>query len=186
LTLAMFYIDVLLRAELTFSLNTLIFVIGITVFTLLRKTLASGLKTASNKLRRGFPAFVLSDQGIEMRLYPMGRSKHAVNPPHVRLHFDELDEVKVLKDVEAENYMKYTIGPDLTLSKTMVEDKYKYLKGEIARPSVFRSGTCTNSKSVLFRGKALFYLITFETDDVEIIEESFCKYKDIHRETPTL
>jgi hypothetical protein len=91
----------------------------------------------------------------------------------VTLYFDELDEVKVLNDVEAENFLEYSVGPDLSLSRTMVEDKIKYLKGEIERPSVFRSGTVTNSKSVLFRGKCLVYLITFETDDVDIIEERF-------------
>lgn len=166
---------VLLQAELTFNVNTLLFFIGIIVYVILRKTLLAGLKKSAARLRKGFPSYTLFENSIEMRLYPVGKSKYAVNPPAVTLLFEELDEVKVLNDVEAENYMHYTIGPDPELSKTLISDKIKYLKGEIARPSIFRSGTCTNSKSVLFRGKHLFYLMTFETDDVEIIEERFNK-----------
>ncbi len=176
LALIVLWLGVLMRSDLTITINTLMFFVGSAAYIALRKTLAKGLKATSNKWRKGFPSYTLLENGIEMRLFPVGKSKFAVNPPLVRLYFDELDEIRVFNDVEAENYMQYAIGPDLSLSKIMVEDKYRFLKGEIPRPSVFRSGSCTNSKSVLFRGRNLFYLITFETDDVEIIEESFRQY----------
>jgi hypothetical protein len=168
---------VLVRSHPIFTVNTLTFILGFAIYVILRKTLSKGLKKTSNKLRKGFPSYTLLENGIEMRLYPVGKSSRAVNPPNVTLFFDELDEVKVLNDVEAESYMRYTVGPDLSLSGRMVEDKMRYLKGEIPRPSVFRSGSCTNSKPVLFRGKQLFYLITFETDEVAAIEERFRLYK---------
>ena len=176
IALCTLYLTEISRIKLAVSLNILLYAAAIATYILLRKKLSKRLGKVSKKLRKGFPTFILNENGVTLTLFQKVINSNIRLQP-VFLGFDELYEVKVLSSVEADNYLKYSVGPDLQLSVKMVSERQQYLKGEIARPSVFRSGSVTGSKVVLFRNNSLFYLITFETDEVECIEEAYSKFK---------
>ncbi|WHH56930.1 hypothetical protein [Petroclostridium sp. X23] len=160
-------------------LSSHVLFVAITVISYLvtRKQLRSVWEKFVNWFRRGMPTYELAEDGIIINLVTMMNKKDA-QPPPVYIRFDEIDELRVLTFVEVEAFKKYNIGPDIELSIRQSVDIARYIKLEIARPSVYTftagsSGDC----NVFIRGPELFYLIAFETDNVFDLVEAYDAYK---------
>ena len=126
--------------------------------------------------RKGLATYRLVDGGVEIDLGTRkGRSRE---PARVRLRFDELEEIRRFTFVEAQTFLKYTVGPNVELFARQTQDLYRYYRGEIPRPRVYTL-TAANSvgTNVLLRGGDLFYLLSFEADDVSDLIEAFETHK---------
>jgi len=92
----------------------------------------------------------------------------------ITLKFSELSEIREMSFYEAEAY-KDNIGPNVPLGIEQTKSLYKLAKsGE--RPKVYFMAQ-SNGKTVLFRGKNVHYLITFNVDSAKDLIDAFKKYK---------
>jgi len=176
-----FFLLVLLGSPLRFTLSTpfLILVVIYGVYVLIRKPLHAGLDRmaglAGKRLQENMPHYTLTERGIVIDL----RMKDLRDPSkkyEFPVGFDELDEVRVLTYAEADALVRYRIGPNVDLGLRQVGDLYRYVKGEISRPSVF-ARVATNRPNVLLKGPAIFYLISFGNEDHEELIRVFQDFR---------
>lgn len=163
------------------SINIALYTMSLVAYVLIRKKLGKGWKKAAKRFRKGLPTYQLTEDGIKIKLFTMANKNHA-DPPPVYIRFDEIDDLKVLTYTEAEAYLKYNVGPDIDLSMRQIRDTAAYLKGEIARPSVYTFGGA-KSDCVLIRGPELFYMISFDADDVSDLIEAYGSFRGTQNNT---
>ena len=138
--------------------------------------LGKAWKGAAKRFRKGLPTYRLSEDGVTINLFPdAGKKFPELQPIHIR--FEEIDELQVMTYTESEAFLKYNIGPDFQLSKRQIEDTAAYLKGKIQRPSVYTYGGAKND-CVLIRGPELFYMISFDTDNVSDLTQAYQSFKN--------
>lgn len=90
------------------------------------------------------------------------------------LKFSELNEIREMSFFEAEAY-KENIGPNVPLGVEQTKSLYRLAKtGE--RPKVYFM-VQSSGKTVLFRGKNIHYLVTFNVDSAKDLIDAFKKYK---------
>lgn len=90
------------------------------------------------------------------------------------LKFSELNEIREMSFFEAEAY-KENIGPNVPLGVEQTKSLYRLAKtGE--RPKVYFM-VQSSGKTVLFRGKSIHYLVTFNVDSAKDLIDAFKKYK---------
>ena len=172
-----FFLLVLLGGPLRFTLSTpfLTLVVIYGIYALIRKPLHAGLDRmaglAGKRLKNYMPRYTLTGRGIiiDLRMKDFGDPSKKYEFP---VGFDELDEVRVLTYAEADALVRYRVGPNLDLGLRQAGDLYRYVKGEISRPSVF-ARVATNRPNVLLKGPAIFYLISFENEDHEELVRVF-------------
>tara|TARA_Y100000310_G_scaffold339651_1_gene432962 strand:+ start:1930 stop:2799 length:870 start_codon:yes stop_codon:yes gene_type:complete len=147
---------------------------------LLRIPVLYVLKIVSKPLRNFFgkalQTYTLNRDGFTVDL----NIKNLGNPSKkyiVNFKFSEIDEIKELSFVEVKTFLSYKVGPDVDLTIRKTKDLYKYMKGEIDRPSVYVFGPSSIGTNVFFKGKDLFYLLVFDTKDVNDLLSAFEKYK---------
>ncbi len=106
-------------------------------------------------------------------------NKKRPDPPPVFIGFDETEQLEVFTYTEADAFLKYKVGPVLELGVRQTRDFMRYVKGEIPRPSVYAFGGAGSNgdRRVLIRGPELFYMVTFDTDDVSDLIEAYHSYK---------
>jgi membrane protein implicated in regulation of membrane protease activity len=151
-----------------------IYIMTMLAYILARKWLRRGFRKLGSSMRKGNLTYTLTQDGIIIKLVKM-MDKNEPEPKPVFLRFDEIDELKVFTYREAEAYLKYQVGPDIRKGVNQTKDFIRYVKGEITRPSVYTLssyGTSTD-KRVLIKGKDLFYLITFDKDDISDLLEAY-------------
>lgn len=160
------------------SVNIVIYAFTIFAYILIRKKLVKGLVSTSKLLRKGAPTYKLTEDGITIKLVAMWNKKQA-NPPPVHIRFDEIEQLEVFSYVEAEAFLEYEVGPDLQLSVRQTKDFVRYVKGEIPRPSVYAFGSSGSGldKRVLISGPELFYMITFENEDISDLLDAYSSFK---------
>jgi hypothetical protein len=100
----------------------------------------------------------------------------ASEPSIVTIRFAELDEARAFTYVEAQAYVQYQLGPDLKIALESVAELYRYLNGEIERPSVYGQWGSMGSV-LLLRGPELFYLISVANKDVNDLAAAFIAYR---------
>ncbi len=95
-----------------------------------------------------------------------------------KMGFDELDEVRQFNSYfEATAFLEYSVGPDVKMQVRRSVDLYRWAKGEISRPSVLvRIDSRRNP--VLLNGKNIFYLISFQGNDVTDLVGAFHTFKE--------
>ena len=164
-----------------FTLSTpfLILVIIYGLYALIRKPLHASLDRIAGPVVRGLqknmPRYTLAGQGIAIDL----RLKDLHDPLkkyEFFVGFGEIDEVRVLTYAEADALVRYKVGPNLDLGLRQAGDLYRYVKGEISRPSVF-ARVATNRPNVLLTGPAIFYLISFGNEDHEELIRVFQDFR---------
>jgi hypothetical protein len=101
----------------------------------------------------------------------------ASEPCIVTIRFDELDEIRAFSYVEAQSFVQYELGPDLQLGLKGSTELYRYLNGEIERPSVYGYYWGSLGTVLLLRGPQLFYLISVANADVNELVAAFNAYK---------
>lgn len=159
-----------------FSKNIALYIATIVVYFAIRKKLGKAWKGAAKRFRKGLPTYRLSEDGVTINLFPdAGKKFPELQPIHIR--FEEIDELQVMTYTESEAFLKYNIGPDFQLSKRQIEDTAAYLKGKIQRPSVYTYGGAKND-CVLIRGPELFYMISFDTDNVSDLTQAYQSFKN--------
>lgn len=160
------------------SANNIFYAASVLIYIAMRKRLASQGASIEKRLRSGNPTYTLTGDGVTIKLVTMWNKKRP-GPPPVHIRFDEIEQLEVFTYTEADAFLKYKVGPDLKLGARQTRDYMRYVKGEIPRPSVFAFGGAggTNGKRVLIRGPELFYMVTFDTDDVSDLIEAFQSYK---------
>ncbi|MFZ5644710.1 MAG: hypothetical protein ACOY46_14060 [Bacillota bacterium] len=160
------------------SLNTAWFAATILIYAVTRKKWIKKEASFSKWMRKGMPTYSLTEDGITIRLVTMWNKKRQ-EPPPVHIRFDEIDQLEVFTYSEADAYLKYKVGPDLELGVRQTRDFARYVQGKIPRPSVYAFGGAgsTTGKRVLIRGPELFYMVTFDTDDMSDLIEAYHSYK---------
>ena len=147
---------------------------GVTLWLLVRppRFLLTLRHTLDRALRRGQPTYTLTAEGVSIDLRRARRGKPGSQP--VLLRFDELSDVRRLTYVTAMAYVRYEVGPNLTLALRQTEDVARFFRGDIPRPRVYAMGVPTIAgRHVLLRGPELFYLIAFDCDDAEDLVNAF-------------
>ncbi|MDA8226824.1 MAG: hypothetical protein M0T74_03815 [Desulfitobacterium hafniense] len=154
--------------------NIFFFTSGFLIYILSRKILDRNFASFTKKALRGMPTYTLTEDGLTIKLVTMWNKKHP-DPPPVHIFFDEIEDLQVLTFVEADAFLKYNIGPDLNIGMQQAKDFTQYIRGDIRRPSVYAFGGSggTNNMRVMIRGPELFYMITFDTDDVSDLVEAY-------------
>ncbi|MBM3175795.1 MAG: zinc ribbon domain-containing protein [Chloroflexi bacterium] len=143
-----------------------------------RNPIYSSLKKsgAAKKLSWGQPTYTLTDKGLTIDL----KMKNLRDPSKnlVTIGFDELDEIRTFSFVEAQTFLKYTIGPNIELVIRQTKDLHDYIKGKIKRPSVYTFTAIQSvGKIVLLKGPDLFYFLAFDTQDVSDLVDAFGSFK---------
>lgn len=158
-----------------FSYRILIYFSATAGYLLLRKKLSAALKAVVEKFKKGMPTYTLTEDGVIIKLVTMMNKKYP-DPPTVYIGFNEIDDLQIFTLAEAEAFLKYNIGPDFQLGIRQTQDYAAYIKGSISRPSVYAFGGAQEN-CVLIRGHELFYLITFENDDVSDLVHAYQTFK---------
>jgi len=114
----------------------------------------------------------------------MGGSK---NPRwDVRIGFDDLEEIRDLTDMEAGVFLKYQVGPNLTLGAAAAVDQYRYFSQKIPRPRFYVVNALRpNGRTLLLRGPDLFYLVAVDGDPRDVIA-AFEKHRSEHPRIPPI
>jgi hypothetical protein len=125
--------------------------------------------------RKGQARYALVKGGLEIDL---GAPKPGGRPAKFCIDFDELDEVRRFSYLEAKAFMEDTVGPNVKLAARQTRDLYRYYRDEIPRPTVYTlTGTNSVGTNVLLRGPELFYLLSFDADDVSDLLHAFEQHK---------
>jgi hypothetical protein len=123
---------------------------------------------------RSAPSYTLADDALVLENLFRGK-------PHqytVRLGFDELDEVRELSDVEAQDLLKYRMGPDLTVAAAAAKDLIRWVEGQIPRPATFvRNALRPGGRTLLLRGPQVLYLVAIAEGDHTDLLNAFEAYK---------
>ncbi len=167
-------------------------VVGIyVVYFLIRRPLARALKGATKPGTRGgklvasvTPTFTLEGNVIVLDLKRKrarpGEQRGFISvgsePCIVRIAFDELDEVRAMSYVEAQSYVQYEIGPDVQLALKNTTELYRYIAGQVERPTYYGHWGAVGTTLAL-RGPALFYLVSVANENVDELLAAFSTYK---------
>lgn len=136
------------------------------------KTLARG----RGQLQRILPSYTIEGERVVIDLAIVGLGRSARRPYIVTLPFSELEEIRELSYLEAQSFLKYKIGPDITIAAQAAKDLYDYFRGNIERPNVYVFVQSVG-KTLLLRGPHIFYLITVRKDDCSDLIQAFQEYK---------
>ncbi|MCL6500738.1 MAG: hypothetical protein K6T16_01740 [Candidatus Pacearchaeota archaeon] len=170
-----FYITLTpLTKTITFSKTFFILLGSVLVWIIIRKPVLKGIGRLIKKVSY-LPTYVLAEDGVVITL----NIKNVADPSKkyiVKIGFDEIEELRELSYVEARTFLRYTMGPNVELAMRQAKDLYKYTKGEIERPSVWEN-VASDGKIVFIKGKDLFYLITFATNDVSDLIKAYNEFK---------
>jgi hypothetical protein len=170
----------LINNPLSLSQSFYIFVGILLGWLFLRIPVLYVLRIIAKPLRRFFgkalQTYTLNRDGFSVDL----NFKDILNPSKkyvVNFKFSEIDEIKELSFIEVKTFLTYKIGPDVDLTIRKTKDLYKYMRGEIDRPSVYTFGPSSIGTNVFFQGKDLFYLLVFDTKDISDLLNAFKQYK---------
>lgn len=104
----------------------------------------------------------------------------------VRIPFDDVEEIRDLSDEEAAVFVKYQIGPNLTLGAAAAVDQYRYFNKQIARPRFYSvSALRPNGRTLLLRGPDLFYLVAVDGDPRDVVA-AFERRRSEHPRIPPI
>ncbi len=146
------------------------------IYGLLRRPVISVLGKANVSLSQLSPSYTLLPDGILLTNLFSGKNKERYN---VHLLFRELDEVRVLSDLEAEDLLKYRVGPDLALAAEATQDMYRFLKGDIPRPrSLVRTAVRPGGMTIFLRGPEIYYLVAVANEDCGDLAMAFQASKE--------
>lgn len=165
-------------AQKAFTVNLFFYVLAVVIYVFTRKKIADIWASFKRKMQKGLPTYTLTEDGLTIKLVTMWNKKQP-DPPPVQISFKEIDDLLVLTFIEAEAFLRYNIGPDLNISVQQAKDYAQYVKGKIPRPSVYTFGApANNDMNVVIRGPKLFYMLTFDTNDVSDLIEAYRSYKE--------
>jgi len=94
-----------------------------------------------------------------------------------KVSFNEIDEIKSLSFIEAENYQKYTIGPNVPLVAEKVKQEIQFLQGKIPRPEVYFMDAASNGINLLMRGPRVFYMLPVSNENIDELLDAYRDYK---------
>lgn len=154
------------------------------IYLLVRPVLASVLKPAARAVASLVPTFTFDGNAIMLDLkrkrgLPPSQRKFisvATVPCIVKIGFDELDELRAFSYVEAQSFVQYEIGADLQLALNQGKDLYRYLNGELERPTTYGHWGSLGT-TLLLRGPNLCYLISVSNKDVNDLVAAFNAHK---------
>ncbi len=154
------------------------------LYLLIRPVLALVLKPVGRKVTALMPSFTFDRGSLTLDLkrkrgLPPSQRKFisvASEPCLVRIGFDELSEMRAFTYVEAESFLRYEVGLDLQLGLKQGKDLYRYLNGQLDRPSVYGHWGSVGT-TLLLRGSNLCYLISVSNDNVNELLDAFHAYK---------
>jgi len=165
-------------AQKAFTANLFFYILAVVIYIFTRKKIANLWASSRRKMERGLPTYTLTEDGLTIKLVTMWNKKQP-DPPPVQIRFKEIDDLQVLTYVEAEAFLRYNIGPNLNIGVQQAKDYAQYVKGKIRRPNVYTFGAAANNDmNVVIRGPELFYMLTFDTNDVSDLVEAYRAYKD--------
>lgn len=94
----------------------------------------------------------------------------------VNIKFDEIEEIKVLKQIEVDPFLRYSIGPKMAFLKIkQAKEIANYLRGKIPKPGV--QIVKTDGFNLYMKGPDLFYLIGLKDKNPKEVVDAFNKYK---------
>jgi hypothetical protein len=142
------------------------------------KPVFSRLGTAINNQARGaLPTYQLTTDAVIVDLN-ITDLEHPSKKCLVKIGFDEIDELRSFSYAEAQTFARYQIGPNVSLLSQQTRDLYNYLKGNIARPTVYGVNMISSGGTTVFlRGPTLFYFLTFNTSDVRDLMDAYESFK---------
>ena len=154
------------------------------LYLLIRPVLALVLRPVGRSVTSLMPTFAHDGNAITLDLkrkrgLPPSQRKFisvGTEPCIVKIGFDELDEVRAFSYVEAQSFVQYELGPDLQLALKQGKDLYRYLNGELDRPSVYGHWGALGT-TLLLRGPNLCYLISVSNDNVNELVAVFNIFK---------
>jgi len=171
-------IDLLSSNPLSFSGSFFIMAGIYLLYIVVRNPLLSAVRKsgAVKKLGTDLPAYTLTDKGLTIDLKMRGLKDPSKNL--VTLGFDEIDEIRTFSFVEAQTFLKYEVGPNVEIVIRQARDLHDYVKGKIAKPSVYAFTAIQSvGKIVLLKGLDLFYFLAFNTEDVSDLTDAFDSFK---------
>jgi hypothetical protein len=170
--------DLLTSNPLSFSSGFFIMAGIYVVYAIARNPVHSMLKKggAAKKLSSGLPTYTLTDKGLTIDL----KIKNLKDPSKrlVTIGFDDIDEIRTFSFVEAQTFLKYEVGPNVEIVIRQAKDLHDYIKGKIARPSVYAFTAIQSvGKTVFLKGPDLFYFLAFDAEDVSDLIDAFNSFK---------
>lgn len=122
---------------------------------------------------RGRYTLGINQVNIDLNIKQIGGPKRNMV---MAIHFDEVEEMKVLKAPEVKPFLQYTIGPKADILKLkQAKEVYQFLKGKKERPSVYIGET--DGFNIYIKGPEIFYLIGFKDKNPKEVVDAFNKYK---------
>jgi len=157
----------------------------VAAYLLLRVPFLMLLKKVTGGIAPGRPYRLEADGLVFPNLMRvMGGSK---NPRwDVRIAFADLEEIRDLTDTEAGVFVKYQIGPNLTLGAAAAVDQYRYYRQQIPRPRFYAVNALRpNGRTLFLRGPDLFYLVAVDGDPRDVVA-AFEKHRGEHPRIPPI
>jgi len=157
----------------------------VAAYLLLRIPFLMLLKKVTGGIAPGRPYRLEADALVFPNLMRvMGGSK---NPRwDVRIALDDLEEIRDLSDAEAAAFLKYQVGPNLSLGAAAAVDQYRYFSHQIPRPRFYAVNALrANGRTLLLRGPDLFYLVAVDGDPREVVA-AFEKHRREHPRIPPI
>jgi hypothetical protein len=173
-----FLIYMLIHNPISFSKQFFILASVYGVYVVARKPLKSTLKKTIKPIgQKTLSKYALTDKGfiIDLNIKNM---QEPLKKYLVSIGFDEISDLKTFSFIEAQTFLKYELGLNIELVAKQTKDLYEYIKGQIARPSVYTITSVSSlGKTVFFKGPDLFYLLTFDAEDVSDLISAYNSFK---------
>lgn len=131
-------------------------------YPVLRKLIGRSLKGVKQDLSRSAAAVVVGADGIDVvqPVHVIGTADPARQGPWVfHITFAEIDELRMLSPMEAQTYWQTMAGYDPTLDVRAAYEMYRYLKGELPRPTIYQYMAA--GAHLLIRSPSVLYLLAY-------------------------
>lgn len=149
------------------------------LYIITRNPIISALRKIGSSLvkrfKGSFANYTLSDNGLIIDL-KWNNFKGQPGKYLINIGFDEIEEIRTFSFVEAQTFIDSWVDSNTELRSRQVKDMVDFSRGKIARPSVYESISSTG-RTVFLKGPNLFYLITFDVENVDDLMNAYNSFK---------
>jgi hypothetical protein len=128
-------------------------------YPVLRKAIGQSLQGVKKQVATNAAAVVVGAEGIDVVQKVSVIGGPARGPWDFHVGFAEIDELRMLSPMEAQTYWQTMEQYDPTLTVRAAMELYRYLKGELPRPSIYQ--WVSAAAHLLIRGPSVLYLLAF-------------------------
>lgn len=131
-------------------------------YPVLRKAIGRSLSGVKQDLSKSAAAVVVGADGIDVvqPVHVIGTADPARQGPWVfHVTYAEIDELRLLSPMEAQTYWQTMQEYDPTLTVRAAMEMYRYLKGELPRPTIYQY--LAAGAHLLVRSPSVLYLLAY-------------------------